>query len=142
MRIIQRHTPLRVLAAADNDWLEAGRIYLAPSDRHLRVTKGGRIASTDHRKINYLKSSAEPVLESVASLYGARAIAVILSGSGKNGSQGAKQLHDVGGVVLAQDQATSRNFGMPGAAIAIGAVDRVLPVQEIASTLTDLVQRS
>jgi two-component system chemotaxis response regulator CheB len=139
-QILQRSTALQVSVARDEDVLTPGFVYLAPADRHLSVSAGGRLESTDHRKINYLHSSAEPLLDSVVSEFGSRAIAVILSGSGKNGSMGAKRLHDAGGVVLAQNAETSRNFGMPSAAIELGAVDRVLPLEDIGRTLLSLTR--
>jgi two-component system chemotaxis response regulator CheB len=76
----------------------------------------------------------------VASSFPARAIAVVLSGTGSDGARGVKAIKKTGGTVIAQDQDTSEFFGMPSAAIATGSVDIVLPLALIASALVGLVQ--
>lgn len=72
-------------------------------------------------------------------MYGGRAIAVVLSGTGANGARGVTAIKSAGGAVLVQNEATSEAFGMPGAAIATGSVDAILPVDKIAPALVNLV---
>jgi two-component system chemotaxis response regulator CheB len=111
-QILARHTPLRVLEAVDGDALRAGSVYLAPGHRHMLVTPGRTISSRDTERINWLRSSSEPLLRSIIEEFGSRAIAVILTGTGRNGAAGAKALHDAGGMVLAQDRASAKQYGM------------------------------
>lgn len=139
-RLLARWTRLSVVEATDGARLAAGTVYLAPPTRHVQLMPDYTIASTNGRRINYLRSSSDPLLTSLASICGPRAIALVLSGTGRNGALGAKALHDAGGLVFAQDEATSRNFGMPGAAIAAGAVNAVLPLEAIASRLIELTR--
>ena len=141
VKILQRSTKLRVVEAVDGEAIQPGHVYLAPADRHVQITPGRRLASRDARRINSLRSSVEPLLDSITEVYGPHAVSVILSGSGRNGAVSAKSLHDRGGIVIAQNRATAQSYGMPGAAIAIGAADHVLGVDEIAPALTALTRR-
>lgn len=140
--VLSMYTRMRVAEADDGIVLAPASVYLAPADRHITVTPTHSIASTDGRHINFLRSSSELLLQSVATVCGPRAIAVILSGTGRNGAFGAKALHDAGGIVLAQDKATSLFFGMPEAAIEAGAVNEVLPLQAIGPRLVELARAS
>jgi two-component system, chemotaxis family, protein-glutamate methylesterase/glutaminase len=138
-RILERHGRLPVAEAMDGQCLHAGHVYLAPADRHMQLTHDRSIATSDGRKINFLRSSSDPLMESVVSVYGPHAIMVVLTGTGKNGARGARALHDAGGIVIAQNRATSRQFGMPEAALKAGAVDQVLPLQEIGPAIRALI---
>ena len=138
IRVLAARTSLRVVEAVEGRHLEPGVVYVGPADKHLGVTANKTLASSDGRKINFLRSSADPLLDSVVSVFGRSAVAIILSGSGRNGAQGAKALHDAGGLVIAQDRESSLHFGMPGAAIAAGAVNRVLPLRSIGPALLAL----
>ncbi len=137
-QVIGRHAPLPVVHAQEGAQLESGHIYLAPPDRHLLV-KRGTLTLTDTELVNFVRPSADLLFESVAAAYGARAIAVVLTGSGHDGALGVTAIKQRGGTVLAQDEATSEFFGMPSAAIKTGAVDFILPLDEIAPKLVTLV---
>ncbi len=137
-QVIGRHAPLPVVHAQEGAQLESGHIYLAPPDRHLLV-KRGTLTLTDTELVNFVRPSADLMFESVAAAYGARAIAVVLTGSGHDGALGVTAIKQRGGTVLAQDEATSEFFGMPSAAIKTGAVDFILPLDEIAPKLVTLV---
>ena len=119
--------------------LEPDHVFLAPPDRHMLIKRRGTLTLTDSELVNFVRPSADLLFESVAAAYGDRAIAVVLTGSGHDGALGVTAIKQRGGTVVAQDEASSEFFGMPSAAIKTGAVDFVLPLEEIAPTLTTLV---
>lgn len=141
-KILQRECPLPVRDANPGERLEPGVVYVMPADRHTRVTPDRFFTMSDHTKINFLHASADPLFRSAAETFGSRAIGVVLTGRGRNGAAGAKAIRDAGGVVIAQDEATSEFFGMPQAAIDAGAVTSVLPLGAIASSLVSLVDQT
>jgi two-component system chemotaxis response regulator CheB len=130
---------LRVRQAADGDLLQPGGVLLAPSGRHLLVAEG-RVRLFDGPPVETFKPSVTPLFLSAAQSYGARACGVILTGMGHDGAAGLKVLHDAGGATLAQDEPSSAVFGMAKAAIDLGAVDRVLPLDDLPRTLVALTQ--
>ena len=139
--ILNRRTRLEVKQAEDGDHLAPGRVYIAPPNRHLLLNGDGSLSLTQTELVHFVRPSADLLFESVAAGYKDRAIAVVLSGSGGDGSMGVKAIKKMGGTVLAQDQSTSEFFGMPGAAIDSGNVDFVLPLEEIAPALVALVMK-
>ncbi|PYP71661.1 MAG: chemotaxis protein CheB [Gemmatimonadetes bacterium] len=139
--ILNRRTRLEVKQAEDGDHLVPGRVYIAPPNRHLLLNGDGSLSLTQTELVHFVRPSADLLFESVAAGYEHRAIAVVLSGSGGDGSMGVKAIKKMGGTVLAQDQRTSEFFGMPGAAIDSGNVDFVLPLEEIAPALVTLVMK-
>ncbi len=139
--ILNRRTRLEVKQAEDGDHLTPGRVYIAPPNRHLLLNGDGSLSLTQTELVHFVRPSADLLFESVAASYKDRSIAVVLSGSGGDGSMGVKAIKKMGGTVLAQDQRTSEFFGMPGAAIDSGSVDFVLPLEEIAPALVTLVMK-
>jgi len=137
-QVIGRQSRLPVVHAEEGAQLERGHIYLAPPDRHLLI-KRGSLSLTDTELVNFVRPSADLLFESVAAAYGPRAIAVVLTGSGRDGALGVTAIKQRGGTVVAQDEATSEFFGMPSAAIKTGAVDFVLALDEIAPKLVMLM---
>lgn len=137
-RILGRETALRVKLAEEGESLCAGTVYVAPSDRHLTVDRDRVLHLGDGRRIKFLRSSANPLLDSAAASLGGRLIAVVLTGSGSNGTDGVQAVKATGGIVIAQDPATATQGGMPRAAIETGAVDYVLPLADIAPALVQL----
>jgi two-component system, chemotaxis family, protein-glutamate methylesterase/glutaminase len=138
--ILSRHTRLQVTQARAGQELRAGTVYLAPSDFHLSVTDARAFELTGGGRQSYVLSSADPLFLSVAQVYGSRVIAVILSGYGRDGAEGARAVGQAGGMVLVQDEATAQTFGMPAAAIATGEVGAVLPLSAIGPALIHLVR--
>jgi two-component system chemotaxis response regulator CheB len=128
-----------VREARDGDPLQAGQVLLAPSGSHLLVTSGA-VRLSDAAPLDTFRPSVTPLFVSAARSYGARACGVILTGMGRDGAEGMKALHLAGAHTLAQDEATSAVFGMPRAAIALGAVDRVLALDEIPAALVELTR--
>jgi two-component system chemotaxis response regulator CheB len=137
--ILNRRTPLLVREATEGEALCSGRVYIAPPDRHLLVNPDGTISLTQTTLVHFVRPSADLLFESVAASYKDRAIAVVLTGTGSDGTMGVQAIKKMGGTVLAQDEGTAEFFGMPGAAIQTGCVDFVLPLPEIASALVTLV---
>jgi two-component system, chemotaxis family, protein-glutamate methylesterase/glutaminase len=137
--VLQRTTALRVRAVQADELLQPGSVYVAPADRHVVVGADRRIALRDGHPIRFVLSSANPLLESAVEALGGRVIAVVLTGGGRDGTDGVQAVRAAGGVVIAQDRGTSQIFGMPKSAIATGAVSAVLPLEEIAPHLCRLV---
>jgi two-component system chemotaxis response regulator CheB len=137
--IFGRRSPLPVYSATDGMEVEPGHIYLAPPDRHMLINRDETISLTQTELVNFVRPSADLLFESVAAAYGERAIAVVLTGSGKDGSMGVTAIKSRGGTVIVQDESTSDFFGMPSAAIRTGTVDFVLGLNEIAAALITLV---
>jgi two-component system, chemotaxis family, protein-glutamate methylesterase/glutaminase len=137
--IMGRRSSLPVAHAEDGVELLPGHVYLAPPDRHLLVNRDGTISLTQTELVNFVRPSADLLFESVAAAYGERAIAVVLTGAGKDGSIGVTAIKKRGGTVIAQDESSSEFFSMPSAAIKTGAVDFVLSLDEIPGALTTLV---
>jgi two-component system, chemotaxis family, protein-glutamate methylesterase/glutaminase len=128
-----------VTQAADGDRLEAGRVYVAPPDAHLLVGADGRLVLDGGPPVHFVRPSIDRLLASLAESYEGRAVAVVLSGTGKDGAEGVRLVKAGGGTVLAQSSETSEHSGMPEAAVATGAVDQVLPLDEIAGAIVEAV---
>jgi two-component system chemotaxis response regulator CheB len=133
--ILARRVRLDVRQAQGGEIIRPGIIYIAPPDRHLLVNPQGVLTLSDAALVRYVRPSADLLFSSLAASFGAQVIAVVLSGTGKDGADGVRDVKQEGGTVIAQDEATAEFFGMPGAAIQTGAVDRVLPLAEIAAAL-------
>ncbi|TCP68044.1 two-component system chemotaxis response regulator CheB [Sphingomonas sp. PP-CE-1G-424] len=116
--------------AVDRLRIRPGRIVVAPGDAHLkcvRLSDGGAAFRLTHEAVaSGCMPSVDPMLASLANVYGARVMAVVLSGMGRDGAEGARRVHDAGGCVVAQDQETSVVWGMPGAVVGSGVADAVL----------------
>jgi len=138
-QIFGRRSNLPVDQAMQGMKVEAGHVYLAPPDHHLLVNRDATISLTHTELVNFVRPSADLLFESVAAAYGERAIAVVLTGAGKDGSMGVTAIKARGGTVIAQDEATSEFFSMPSAAIRTGTVDFVLSLDEIPQALVTLV---
>jgi two-component system chemotaxis response regulator CheB len=136
--ILAPRTRLRVHLAREGEPVLPGAVYVSTPDFHLSVTNEIAFTLTASPKVNHLASSADPLFQSAAGVYGPRAVAVVLTGSGRDGAEGARAVGLAGGFVIAQDEATSKAFGMPGSAIRTGEVDAVLPLDRIAPALLRL----
>src|SRR6266849_423053 len=125
-------TGMRVKEAEANESLQPGTLYICPGGQHLRVMPTGRIQldGTSGRINGYLPN-IDATMESVAAFAGPLSIAGVLTGMGNDGASGAKAIKAAGGLVVAQDEATSVIFGMPDEAIKAGAVDQVLGIDDI-----------
>lgn len=120
----------------------AGRVYVAPGGRHMRVRHGRdgspAVALGDDAPINFCKPSVDPLLSSAAELWGAGSLALVLTGMGSDGSRGAAAIAAAGGSVIAQDEASSVVWGMPRAAAQSGVCSAVLPLSQMAAKINRL----
>jgi two-component system, chemotaxis family, protein-glutamate methylesterase/glutaminase len=132
-------TPLSVRLAEHGAWLRSGEVLIAPPGRHLGVSQEGRVDLSPDPPISGHRPSATYLFDSMTRAYGDRALGVILTGMGDDGVAGLRTLKGAGGVVMAQDQATSVVYGMPREAAILGVVDRVVPVELIGPTLVHLL---
>ena len=130
---------LRVKVAEAGDGLVPQTVYLAPDERHLGVSDRDTIALSSAPPVGGFRPSATFLFESVACAFGPGTVAVILSGMGQDGVAGLRAVKEAGGRTVAQDEETSVVFGMPGAAVAAGLADQVLPRDALAAALVKLV---
>lgn len=126
---------LKVKIAKDGEPLLPHMVYIAPDDRHLGVSGRSRILLSQSAPIGGFRPSATFLFESVAKAFGAESAHVILTGMGQDGLPGLRQAHAAGARVVAQDEATSVVFGMPGAAVDAGVADRIVPLSAVAAEL-------
>lgn len=133
------HRPAR--EAVDGEIVKAGNIYLAPGGRHMRVVRHGVdavIALDDGPPVNFCKPAVDPLFSSAVDVWQGAILAVVLTGMGSDGMRGGKDIVAAGGSVIAQDEATSVVWGMPGAAANAGICAAVLPLNQIAPKLVRL----
>jgi len=138
--ILARRTAMKVKEAQEGDRLAADTVYVAPPNRHLLVNPDHTLSLTQTELVHFVRPSADLLFESVAASYRARAIAVVLSGSGSDGAMGVRAIKKMGGTVIVQEPGSSEFRGMPDAAEHAAAVDFVLPLAEIAPAIASLVQ--
>jgi two-component system chemotaxis response regulator CheB len=125
-------TSIRVKEAEANETVQPGTLYICPGAQHLRVTPAGRIQLDGATgRINGYLPNIDVTMETVAAYAGVMSIGVVLTGMGNDGALGAKAIKSAGGMVVAQDEATSVIFGMPAEAIKVAAVDHVLAIDDI-----------
>jgi two-component system, chemotaxis family, protein-glutamate methylesterase/glutaminase len=124
-----------VRQATDGARLEPGVGYVAPSAAHLRIRPDGTIELDPGPEVGGFKPSCDVLLSTAAQSFGTRCIGVVLTGMGRDGALGLLEVRKRGGRTIAQDEKTSVVFGMPGEAIALGAAEAVLPLEEIAPRL-------
>lgn len=138
---LSRATKCPVREAAAGEEIKPGMIYIAPGGRHMSVARNGEavvIALDDGPLINFCKPSVDPLFASAAAAWGPKALTLMLTGMGHDGLDGARALVAAGGHVIAQDEATSVVWGMPGQVAMAGLCSLVLPLPEIGPRLSRL----
>ena len=139
---VNTHCAITVAEARDGDMILPGHAYIAPGDRHLMVVRDGarwRCRLSDDVPVNRHKPSVDVLFRSVAVNAGINSIGIILTGMGKDGAQGLKDMADSGAHTIAQDEASSVVWGMPGAAVEIGACKEVLPLHRVSQRVLNIL---
>jgi two-component system chemotaxis response regulator CheB len=136
------NSDLVVCEARDGQPILAGHAYIAPGDQHLVVVRDGahyQCRLSDAALVNRHRPSVDVLFRSVAQSAGSNAVGVILTGMGRDGAEGLKEMREAGAPTMAQDENTSVVWGMPGAAWEIGAAQSLHPLPEIAGRIAELV---
>ncbi len=134
---------LPVAEGRGGEKLEAGSIYMAPGDCHMVVQQdkdGPVIGVNQDPPENFCRPAVDPLLRGVAGIYGKASLVVMLTGMGSDGLKGAQLLTEKGGTVIAQDEATSVVWGMPGAVAMAGICSEVVAIEKITATIIELAQ--
>ncbi|MEQ9328187.1 MAG: chemotaxis protein CheB, partial [Rhodospirillales bacterium] len=131
--------PQKVVVAANGERPVAGTVYVAPPDRHLCVVRD-RLQCVAAPHVAGQRPSGTVLLETMARNYGTGCIGIVLTGMGSDGARGLKEVFDAGGYTIVEDETTSIVFGMPGAAVSLGAAAIKLPLPEIADHLTRVMR--
>jgi len=142
---IERATGVPCAEGKDGEVVTAGRIYLAPGNYHMVAETQGTntvLRLNQNPPENFCRPAVDPMLRSLAKIYGSSLLVIILTGMGSDGQKGATQVVEAGGTVIAQDEATSVVWGMPGAVATSGLCSAVLPIKEIGPSVRKLVMRS
>ena len=127
-------TEIEVKEAEANEPLCQSILYVCPGSHHLRISSSGRIVLEDGPRISGYRPCADVTMETAAKWAGAMTVGIVLTGMGNDASRGVQAVRAAGGIVIAQDEATSVIFGMPAEAIKTGAVNQVLPLDQIFSS--------
>lgn len=138
--LLGRASSLKVKQAEHGEILLPATVYTAPPDEHLLVGPG-KIQLAHTQLVRFSRPSIDLLFESVAGMYGSRSIGVVLSGSGKDGSEGLRTIKESGGTTIAQNPEAAEFRPMPEAAVETGCVDFVLRLEEIGDKLIELCCR-
>lgn len=135
-----------VKLASDGEVAKPGYVYMAPADKHLVIdyvkSDGSPIIKlSDDPPVRFLRPAVDKLFFSAASKYKNTCLAILLTGMGRDGAEGCKEIVDVGGYTIVEDESTCAVFGMPAAAIEVGGAKKVLPRDEIANQINKLLGR-
>jgi two-component system chemotaxis response regulator CheB len=136
---LNQQTQLEVRLARHADEPQAGQVLIAPDNHHLLVNSMGLISLSQEPPYHGLRPAADYLFNSVARVYGATAIGVILTGMGGDGAEGLQNLRKTGAHTIAQDKDSCVVFGMPAVAIELGAVEQILPAQNIGAAIRTMI---
>lgn len=142
---LNANTYLQVKEAQTGDYVETGRVLIAPGDRHMRIKKIGeryKVECFEGERVNGHCPSVDVLFESVAKEAGKKAIGIILTGMGYDGAKGLLAMKRAGARTLGQDEKSSVVYGMPKVAFNIGAVEKQLPLERIPQTIYSLLSKS
>src|SRR4051794_13937866 len=138
--ILGRATSLPVRQASMGAPIEAGHVLIAPPDHHLLATAEGSVVLSQEPRVHFVRPSVDVLFTSIAAVSSRRGVGVVLSGGGIDGATGVRAIKAAGGIVIAQDEASSEGFGMPGSAIETGDVGLVLPLDSIPAAIEKVVR--
>jgi two-component system chemotaxis response regulator CheB len=141
---LDEHSAIKIKEATDGEQVLPGHGYVAPGDDHLRVVRDGaryvcRVRKTE--PVNRHRPSVDVLFDSVAEHVGQNAVGVLLTGMGADGAEGLLRLLDAGAATIAQDEATSVVWGMPGSAVKLGAAEHVLPLGRVAGKVLEILEK-
>jgi two-component system chemotaxis response regulator CheB len=142
---ITRASKIPAREGRDGDAILPGHIYVAPGEHHMTVERGptnNLIRLNTDPPENFCRPAVDPMLRSMAKIYGPRLLVVILTGMGADGQKGSAVVTEAGGSIIAQDEATSVVWGMPGAVATAGLCSAILPLPEIAAYVRNLAMRT
>jgi two-component system, chemotaxis family, protein-glutamate methylesterase/glutaminase len=134
--------PFTVSEAIDGEKVEAGHVYIAPGGKHMKLSKSGgdyKIVVTDDEPVNRFRPSVDYLFDSFGTCVHPNAVAVILTGMGRDGSKAMLRLKEKGVKTIAQDAKSCVVYGMPRAAVEIGAADHVCPLNDIPAKILELL---
>ena len=134
---------LTVREAAGGELLNAGEVLIAPGDYHMELRRerdGVRTVLNQGTPENFCRPAVDVLFRSVARAYGPRVLGVVLTGMGQDGARGSENIRTAGGTIVAQDEATSVVWGMPGAVVAGGFADHVAALDRVSPTVLDLIR--
>ena len=140
---LDRRSALPVREAVDGEPLLENRVYIAPGGLHLAVSLGtdgaARLDVRDGSPRHGVRPSADILFSSIATTFGASAVGVVLTGMGRDGSDGLREMRGTGAAAIVQDEATSTVFGMPKTALTIAGADAVIPLRDMARAIATAV---
>ncbi len=137
---LQKETPLNVMLAVNGQSISSGNIYISPGDKHLRVDpKNYHIILDDGPKENFVRPAADPLFRSIADAFGRYSVGVVLTGLGRDGTQGCAMISSVKGAILVQDPETAVAPSMPNTVISSGIVHRKVPLADMAKAISETV---
>lgn len=142
---LNKVSPMSVCEAQDGQYILPGHVYVSPGDRHLLVDRDGaryRIKLSDGPPVNRHRPSVDVMFRSVAQNVGPNGVGVVLTGMGDDGARGLKEMQERGAKTIAQDEASSVVWGMPGSAVKLGAADNVLALRAIPERILELASHS
>ena len=135
---------MQVCEAQDGQQILPGHAYIAPGDKHLLIVRSGaryHCRLDDGPPVNRHKPAVDVLFRSAAQNAGHNAVGVLLTGMGDDGARGLKEMQEAGAKTIAQDEKSSVVWGMPGAAVALGAADSILPLHKVAAAIMSLVSK-
>ena len=145
VEFLQRETSMEVFLGKEDLKILPGRIYIAPGDRHLTIGKDLKIHLLDTPPENFVKPSADPMFKSIAEVFGSKAIGVVLTGMGTDGSVGCGYIFSEGGKIIVEDPATAILHAMPSSVIKLKLADIVAPIEkmsiEIINAIDDIFKK-
>jgi two-component system chemotaxis response regulator CheB len=136
---LDKASPLRVKPAEEGEALRPGTVYVAVDDHHLCLSPTRKIHLSTAPAVGGFRPSGTVLFESVAKMFGGHALAVILTGMGRDGVDGLRAIRRAGGRTVAESEATAVVYGMPAAAVNAGVVDFILPLDEVCTTIAGLL---
>jgi two-component system, chemotaxis family, protein-glutamate methylesterase/glutaminase len=130
--------PLEVKVAENGEPLRPGVVYIAPDDKHLGIRTDKTVEVSTASPVGGFRPSGTWLFRSASRVFGSSTAAAVLTGMGQDGLEGLREVHESGGLVLAQDEASCVVYGMPGVAVAAGVVDEVLPLADFSRRFREL----